>query len=329
MRTLILGGTAWLGRELTRSAQAAGHDVTCLARGTTVQDGATLVRADRDEPGAYDTVTDTVWDLVIDLSRQPAHAAGAVKALAPHTERYVFVSTASVYASQAELEQDEDAPLLPALEAPFMASPEQYGEAKVACEAAVLRGHPRALIVRPGLIGGPGDPSGRTTYWPWRFAHPATASGIVLTPDASKQPVSVIDVRDLAEWIIAAASADVTGVFNATGETVALGFYLGSARDVAGHDAMVIAADPAWLHAHGVSGWGGPRSMPIWLDDPQEMSGIHTHRSDRARGAGLRLRDITETLRDGLAIREGELPVRPAGLTDEEERELIAEIVPE
>lgn len=327
MRSLILGGTAWLGRELTRTALAAGHDVTCLARGTAVAPGATLVRADRDEPDAYDEVAATDWDLVIDLSREPFHASGAVAALGSRAAAYVFVSTASVYASQTVRDQDEDAAILPALPEAYMESPVQYGEAKVACEAAVLHGHPRPLIVRPGLIGGPGDPSGRTTYWPWRFRHPATPAGDVLTPDAPTQPSSVIDVRDLAGWIIAAADAGVTGIFNATGEVTPLGVHLATARQIADHEGDLISAEPDWLIAHGVGGWGGPRSLPIWLDDAT-MVGIHTHRSDRALAAGLVRRPLAETLRDGLATRETEAPLKPAGLTDEEERELLAAAAP-
>jgi len=84
-----------------------------------------------------------------------------------------------------------------------MASMEEYGAAKVACEHAVLAGfgNSRTVMARAGHIGGPGDLSGRSGYWPWRFAHPSGNNGAVLVPDVPELPTAVIDVRDLAAWL--------------------------------------------------------------------------------------------------------------------------------
>ncbi|WP_375406541.1 NAD-dependent epimerase/dehydratase family protein [uncultured Amnibacterium sp.] len=115
MRFLVLGGTAWLGAEVAAEALRRGHEVVCLARGESgpVPDGATLVRADRDRPDAYDLVTGH-WDAVVDVARQPGHVRGAVAAL--DADRYLLVSTGNVYAETAPLHQDETAALLPPLE---------------------------------------------------------------------------------------------------------------------------------------------------------------------------------------------------------------------
>ena len=323
MRMLLLGGTAWLGREITRSALDAGHEVTCLARGTDVVDGAGLVRADREDPAAYATIAEEQWDVVVDVSRQPGQVRSAVAALEPRADRFVFVSTCSVYATHAAGGQNEDAPTLAPLAADAMASLEEYGHAKVACEQAVIGGFgaDRSLVIRPGLIGGPGDGSGRSTYWPWRFAHPSNEAGAVLIPDAPDQPAAVIDVRDLAEWIVSAAAAGLSGVFNATGDVVTLAEHLRVARDAAGHEGAAVAAPADWLVAHEVHGWAGPRSLPIWLDDPADI-GIHLHSNERAKAAGLLLRPLSETLGDVI------VPDEPAsGLTDDEERALLSELL--
>ena len=109
MKILILGGTAWLGRTIATTALAAGHDVTCLARGTDVAAGAVVVRADRDQGDALASVCGQRWDAVIDVSRQPGQVRRAVRDLEPVADRYVFVSSGNAYASQEAIGQDEDA----------------------------------------------------------------------------------------------------------------------------------------------------------------------------------------------------------------------------
>jgi len=221
MRFLVLGGTAWLGRQVASTALALGHYVTCLARGSSgdAPDGAVFVHADRTQPGAYDHVAGDQWDVVIDVSRQPGQVKSAVVALADRTGFFVFVSSGNVYADHSTPGRDEDGALLPALAGDVMESMEVYGQAKVACEHHVLQafGADRALIARVGLIGGPGDVFDRTGYWPLRFARPATEDGAVLTPDAPNLPTQVIDVRDLASWLVDAESRSIAGIFNATG----------------------------------------------------------------------------------------------------------------
>ncbi len=202
MRLLILGGTAWLGHTLAATGIAAGHEVTCLARGVDVPEGATLVRADRDQDDALGPVAGARWDAVIDVARQPGHVRRAVRDLEAVTDRYVLVSSANAYASQEAIGQNEDAPRLDPLDDDVMASKEYYGAAKVACEDAVLAGFEatRAIIARPGLIGGPGDLSGRTGYWPWRFARASGNHAAVLVPDAQELPTAVEELGLLAAF---------------------------------------------------------------------------------------------------------------------------------
>jgi 2'-hydroxyisoflavone reductase len=337
MRTLVLGGTAWLGREIAREGLRAGHEVTCLARGTAgaVADGARLIVADRDSTSgdALAAVAAEAWDLVVDVTRQPGQARRAVRQLGPHARCWVYVSSLSVVADTQTPHQDEIAPTVEPLQADVAAAAD-YAAGKRACELAVLDalGPARCLIARAGLIGGPGDHTGRTGYWPLRFARPAGADGAVLVPEDESLPTQVIDARDLAAWLVAAGAAGTNGIFNACGDVIAFGEHLrvaraaGAGRRINGAPAAhAMSASPAWLVEHDVQPWSGPRSLPLWLPRPSH-DGFAAHRNAAAKAAGLRLRPLVETLADTLAWElDAALPAGPrmAGLNADEERELL------
>lgn len=319
-----------LGRAVAMAAVAQGHDVTCLARGVAgeVPEGVAWVRGDRDLPDGLAAVSGSErWDAVVDVSRQPGQVRRAVAALEPVADRFVFVSTGNVYADHSRLATDESVALLPALDGEVMADMSVYGEAKVACEAAVLSGFgaERCLIARAGLIGGPGDDSGRSGWWPWRFAHPVGVDGAVLTPDDPELPMGIIDVRDLASWLVRCAAAGTSGVFDAVGEPDTLGGLISAAREVCGHEGPVVAASSQWLAEHDVNEWMGPESLPLWIAEPT-WRGFSAHTGAAARAAGLNLRPVADTLRDAAAYEEGREASNPrrCGLSDETERRLLA-----
>ena len=328
MRLLVLGGTGWLGGTIASMAAESGHQVTCLARGESgaAPADAAWVTSDRTQPGAYEQVSDQDWDVVMDVSSQPGQVKSAIAALADRTGFYVFVSTCSVYADNATVGQDEDGPLLPPLASDVMATVQAYGQAKVACEQHVWRafGPEQALIARAGLIAGPGDTSDRTGYWPLRFARPAARDGAVLVPDAPQSATQVIDARDLAGWLLDASTRGVAGIFNATGTSEPLPRHLDAARAVARHSGPVVRADPQWLLGQGVQQWMGPRSLPLWVADPDWL-GFGTRDSGKARAAGLRTRPLEQTLSDTLAweLTRDHGDARKAGLTDDDERALL------
>ncbi|MDM7988938.1 oxidoreductase [Arthrobacter sp. zg-Y877] len=328
MKLLILGGTAWLGHQTAAAAVSAGHEVTCAARGTSGKPpaGAAFLQIDRDADDGLASAADRHWDAVIDVSRQPGQVRRAVRGLRGAADFYVFVSTGNVYASQREWGQDEDAALLAPLTDDVMGSMENYGPAKVACEQAVTEGFGSGsrAIVRSGLIGGPGDTSGRSGYWPLRFAR----GGRVLVPDVPRQPTQLIDVRDLAQWLVQVAEERTAGVFNAVGDTVPFAEHLEAAAAVAGPPGVAAVAVPAparWLREQDVNEWSGPRSLALWLEDP-DWHGMNARSNARARQAGLQLRPLRQTLADTLAWEEAAGVARPrgAGLTQAEESELLA-----
>ncbi|MDR2998007.1 MAG: NAD-dependent epimerase/dehydratase family protein [Microbacterium sp.] len=318
MEILILGGTAFLGRAIANEAVARGHAVTCLARGTApAPEGAEFIAADRDAEDGLAGAAARRWDAVIDVSRHPGQVRRAVRDL--DTEHWVFVSTGNVYAAFDRPEQPEDSALLDPLEGDVMESMEVYGPAKVACERLISGAASSATIVRSGLIGGPGDASGRTGYWPWRFSSPTGDD--VIAPDDLDFPVALIDVRDLASWLITAAEQRIDGVFNATGPTTTLGEVLETSKQVARSSARPRLVPLDRMTELGIAHWMGPKSMPLWIAD-RDWRWFATMDTTRARAAGLVTRPLADTLAGALEYELTRDVTRQAGLTDEEEREV-------
>jgi 2'-hydroxyisoflavone reductase len=329
---LVLGGTAWLGREVARAGIARGYEVTCLARGESgpAVEGARLVRADRTAPDAYEALSGREWDAVVDVSWQPAMVRSALQALGGSARHWAYVSSGSVYARHDTPGADESAALLPALEGP-VATREQYGEAKVACEQACREALPdRLLVARAGLIAGYGDRSDRFGYWPARLAAAAdgdpawAAAPAVLVPDTPQAPTQAIDVRDLAEWLVRTAEAGTTGTYNTAGAPHTLEDVLAAASAATGLSGDLELVDSGWLREQGVQEYMGPRSLPLWIADP-EWAGFSARDTSAARAAGLTHRPLTDLVEQSLRW-ERELGLgrpRSAGLTPEQERELL------
>ena len=326
MRILVLGGTAFLSAEIVRQAVAAGHEVTCLARGSAAQppEGAQWLQADRSlGANAYDGATG-VWDEVIDVARDAVQATDALAALAGRASHWTFVSSCSVYADHSTPGETEDAAVLPPLPAGTVSPPENYGESKSAIEQATLAAvGDKAHLCRAGLISGPGDVTDRYGYWPARFARDG---GPVVVPDIASHATQVIDVRDLAAWILAAASKGVTGTLNALGDQVPFADYLEASRTAAAYQGDILTAPEDWLVDHGIDYWAGPDSLPLWL--PPGHDGFCTRSNVAARAAGLATRPWEETVADTLEDERlrGLNRRRKAGLAPATEARLVEEL---
>ena len=325
MRLLVLGGSAFLSRAVAADAAARGHEVVAVNRGRSgaVPDGVRHVVADRDGPFPAVPAAEA-FDAVVDVSRTPSHVRKAVAAL-PEAH-WVFVSTINVYADDS----DPGGPGAGRLRDPepddvdAAGSPEAYGAMKVACENLVLEGAGSAAVVRPGLVVGPEDPSGRFAYWPARMARLLDDDATeVLAPGHPDDPMHVIDARDLAAWLVDLAERRVEGVFDGVGPASTVGELLAAVARGCGAEPRWRWADDATLEAADVRPWSGERSLPLWLPRP-EYDGMRAHDPAPALAAGLTTRPVADTARDTLAWLRATPDAAVTGLTAAEEAEVLA-----
>lgn len=324
MRILVLGGNVFLSREVAALAAARGHDVTAANRGRagTTPDGVRLVVADRDA-GLPAALTQEPFDVVVDVARRPSHVRRAVAAWPD--AHWVFVSTISVYADDAT--PGGGPGTLPlhdpvADDVDLAEHPEAYGPGKVACEESVHDGVGSSVIVRPGLIVGPGDPSGRFAYWVSRMERVAREPE-VLAPGSPADPVQVVDVRDLAAWLVDLGEARAQGVLDGVGPVTTVQELLDDVAAGCGVAPAFRWVPDAELESAGVQPWAGDRSIPLWLPRP-EYDGMLTHDPAPARAAGLRTRPVAETSADTLAWLRATPDAPVTGLTADEEAQVLA-----
>ncbi len=331
MRLLVLGGTVFLGRHLVEVARERGHPVTLLNRGESGPDvfadddhrDLDQRRGDRTQGEAgLAALGDDRWDAVVDTCGYlPGVVATSARILAGRAKAYCFVSSLSALAVASAHRQDESAPVaeLPAGADDTTVTGETYGALKVRCERAVSEHFEgRVLLVRPGLIVGPHDPSDRFTYWPRRISQ----GGSILAPPPEAR-IQFIDVRDLADWIVRALEARLDGLVHVTGprRPMTMGQFIGACDEICGSDAVFTWVTDAFLEREGVAPF---TELPLWI--PAESGGFLDVDINHALTCGLSMRPLGQTVADTLAwdaTRGDDDPVT-AGLPLEREQQLLA-----
>jgi 2'-hydroxyisoflavone reductase len=321
---LVLGGTGFLGPHFVDAARARGHKMTLFNRGKTHPElFPDLEKLHGDRDGDLKALEGRSWDAVVDTSGYvPRMVKASADLLAPRVAQYIFVSSISVYKEDIAPGADENHPLQVLTEPGSEDRMKHYGALKALCEKTVESAFPgRALVVRPGLIVGPLDPTDRFTYWPVRLER----GGEVLAPGNGKDPAQIIDARDLAAWMVECIEQKQTGTFNTTGPKNAITMHdlldLCHAG-IGGSAARFVWVDTDFLAKQEVAPW---TDLPVWTGKDRGMASVSNR---RAVERGLQFRPIADTARDTLAwwkTLPAERREKPkVGLTPQREAEVLA-----
>jgi nucleoside-diphosphate-sugar epimerase len=327
-RLLVLGGSSFVGRALVTEGLGRGWQVTTFnrGRGAWADPRAERIIGDRLDPATLTPLRERNWDVVADTwSGAPRAARDSSAVLAPRTARYAYISSCSVYAPPPPIGATESAPTVGA-------SPDaedgDYAALKRGSELAITEAFgDRALLARAGLILGPHEDVGRLPWWLSRMA----AGGEVLAPGPADLPLQLIDARDLARFVLDAATAGEHGPFNVVSRRghATMRTLLEACAAVAGsEDTRLTWVAPERIAAAGIEPW---TELPVWLPPDHEYAGMHAADVERAHAAGLTCRPVQETVADTWAwmrALDGPPPLRadvPApGLDRERERAVLA-----
>jgi nucleoside-diphosphate-sugar epimerase len=301
MKILVIGGTSFIGLHLVEQALDRGHEVTMFNRGRTnpaAFPGVERLAGDRERTEDVSILGGREWDAVVDTCGFDHRVvARSSEWLGGRVGHYTFVSSIAVYADLSRSNTEEDArlglegDLDNPIERPYGGS-SLYGPMKVRCEEIIARAFPdRWLVVRPTSVAGPGDHGAsnrRTAYWAARVRD----YDEFIVPRPRDRPVSYIDVRDLAAWMISSIEHGVSGAFNAAAPSLTIDRFLEITRDLYGRTARAVWADPEWLLSQAVK----PNvELPWWVPDEPNLFAVD---ASKARAAGLQIRPIEQTIRD-------------------------------
>ena len=322
MRILAVGGTRFFGRAFVEEAARRGHEVSVFHRGASEPgDLPQVEHLHGDRKDGLELLAGRTWDALLDTCAfVPRDVRELAEAIGDRIGHYTLVSSLSVHPDDLPVGATEETPThAPPIPETDEDTDEIYGPQKVACEveaAAAFAG--RLLVVRPGYIVGPHDPTDRFTYWVRR----ASAGGEMLAAGPPDAPIQGIDARDLGAFVLDRIEASDTDTYGVVGpdEPATMAGVLESARSAGDADTTFVWADQEW-----VLGLGDQREtwFPMWHP---HLPGFHAYDASKATAAGLRPRPFDDTIADTLAWdRERGFPPLGAGMTPEREGELLAE----
>jgi 2'-hydroxyisoflavone reductase len=327
----MLGGTGFLGPAEVEYAMARGHKVTLFNRGRTnpqLFPQAEKLVGDR-ATGDLAALQGRRWDVVMDTSANiAAWVRDSAAALKDSVGRYLFVSSISAHTDNSIIGQTEDGAVFShaAYEdvvARNAGMGEAFGPNKAEAERIVHATFgARGLVVRPGLIVGPGDNSDRFTYWPVRI----DLGGEIVAPGDGTDHAQIVDVRDLGRFLVHLVEQEASGTYNAVGprSTMTMAEMLYGIRAITSSAVKFtwVAAD--FLREQQVGEW---MEMPVWVYPAPENRGFSDWDCSKALAAGLDFRPLADTARDTLVWWKGRGPDAPAlrtGLKPEKEAAVLA-----
>lgn len=261
-RILILGGSYFLGPALVEAARADGHTVTMFNRGITNPELFPTIeklkgfRSANPDDQNLSALGRRRWDVVIDVwPNDPALAESAAQTLKDRTSHYLYVSSISAYDRKAFDQKVvlEDSPL-----AHWEGQASFYSRGKAESERRLhaIIGD-KLTIVRPGGIKGVRDDTPDMLIWLRRLQTQRS----VIIPGHGKFSVAIVDVKDVADFLLMAIDHSIYGTFNLAGRWMPFATFLDGLKDAAHSNAELVWVPESFLHEQGVF----PQTLPNWL----------------------------------------------------------------
>lgn len=296
MKVLVVGGSGFLSSAIVHELLVHGHEVSTIQRSSTNREGVDEILVDLMEINEIENkLKEKTFDSIIDVG--PIVKSGITKKIAnllktKATSHYTFISSIGVYKDFSK-SVDESSEIHDAITDDSIAlSGATFGGLKVACENAILSelGEEKTLIVRPGLIIGPNDKSGRFAYWVKRFLR--DDDNPVVAPESENYKTQAIDVRDLAAWIVLMMENKKTGIYNSV-MSYSFGEILSACQNISKKPKQIVFVPNSVLVEKGIKPFS---QFPLWV--PESMIGLSTADCSKALSNGLSARPICETVED-------------------------------
>lgn len=278
-RALVIGGTRFIGRHLVVELLESGYEVTLLNRGRhenpfTHDDRVSQITGDRTSGAALDEAAAAVEPtIVVDcVAYHPGEVELATRAFSD-TDAYVYISSGAAYEPDTIPKREDETPLEPCTDtAAVDDTPETYGPRKAegdrrvfaAAEAGV-----RAMSVRPTIVYGSHDYTGRLHYWADRVRE----DDRVLLPGDGTNIHHLVAVQNVARAIRLVAELGEAGEAYNVGDRslLPLGRLVETIADALGRDVELVTAGPRELD-RASDGQLTPGDFPLYNDTPHILS---------------------------------------------------------
>lgn len=318
MKLLIIGGTRFVGRHIVEEALKHNHHVTLFNRGNNKHIFPNVDYLHGDRNSDVSQLKSHHFDAVIDTCGYTPQQLALTNQVLKGIKHYTFISTISVYADPLELFANEDDALKELEQPTTEVTNESYGPLKVLCEEDIQKNFPQSLILRPGIIVGPYDPTDRFSYWVWRIKQ----GGTIAVPGRMNAPLQFIDARDLAVFTLDAIEKSLTGIFNVVTppNSLCFGDLVNTALQITHANTEVKWINEAFLETH------ESLDFPLWV--PEAYQSWWQVSSRKAVENGLQFRNLEITITDTLYWLSTLRDYQPkAGLSKDQEKTLLRDWV--